>query len=135
MNQLTVYYDELCVLCSAEINHYKKQAGSDQIRFVDITSDSFNPKAEGIDPYLAHKVMHAKSGDGKILTKMESFIAIWKLLPKYRWLYDLSGVKPIRLLMDAGYVVFATVRPYLPKKNKADCQDSPYCDIQPKRKK
>lgn len=135
MSQLTVYYDELCVLCSAEIHHYQKQKGSDQIKFVDITSDAFDATQEGIDPFQAHKIMHAKNSEGKVLTKIDSFIAIWSLLPKYRWLYRLSQVRWIRFFMDIGYVVFATVRPYLPRKNKADCQDSPFCEIPTPRKK
>ena len=135
MSQLTVYYDELCILCSAEIHHYKKQEGSDQISFVDITSKAFEAAKEGIDPYLAHKIMHAKNSQGKVLTKIDSFVAIWKLLPKYQWLYRLSQIKWIRFLMDIGYILFATARPYLPRKNKADCQDSPFCEITTPRKK
>lgn len=135
MSQLTVYYDELCVLCSAEIHHYKKQIGSDQIHFVDITSNSFDAKAEGIDPYQAHKIMHAKNNEGRVLTKIDSFVAIWKLLPKYRWLYNLSQIRFVRFFMDVGYILFATVRPWLPRKNKADCSDSPFCEIHPPSKK
>lgn len=134
MNQLTVYYDELCVLCSAEIHHYQKQKGSDQISFVDITSDDFDAAQEGIDPYQAHKIMHAKK-DGKILTKIDSFVAIWALLPKYHWLYSLSQIRWIRFLMDVGYIIFAAIRPYLPRKNKALCQNSPYCEIHPPKEK
>lgn len=135
MSQLTVYYDELCVLCSAEIHHYQKQKGSDQIRFVDITSDTFDAAKEGIDPYQAHKIMHAKNNKGVVLTKIDSFVAIWALLPKYRWLHKLSQIKFVRFLMDIGYIIFATVRPYLPRKNKAACQDSPFCEIQTPRNK
>jgi predicted DCC family thiol-disulfide oxidoreductase YuxK len=135
MSQLTVYYDELCVLCSAEINHYRKQKGSDQITFVDITADSFNALNEGIDPYLAHLVMHAKKSDGTILSKVDAFVAIWSLLPKYHGLYKLSQIQFIRFFMDIGYVIFAAVRPYLPRKNKDGCKDSPFCEIHNPRKK
>ncbi len=135
MSLLTVYYDELCVICSAEINHYRKQSGSDQITFIDITSDSFSASNEGIDPYLAHLIMHAKKSDGTLLTKMDAFVAIWSLLPKYLWLYKLSQIRLIRFLMDIGYMIFATVRPYLPRKNKDACKDSPYCETHSPRKK
>ncbi|MBC7457337.1 MAG: DUF393 domain-containing protein [Bdellovibrionaceae bacterium] len=135
MSQLTVYYDELCVLCSAEIHHYQKQKGSDQIKFIDITSDAFDAAKEGIDPYQAHKIMHAKNNEGHILTKIDSFIAIWSVLPKYHWLYNLSQIRFIRFLMDIFYVIFAAARPYFPRKNKVTCQDSPFCEIQTPRKK
>ncbi len=130
MMQLTVYYDEMCMLCAKEIHHYQKQLGSEQIRFVDITADNFDAKTEGVDPFLVHKIMHAKLNDGKLHTKIDAFVQIWKVLPKYHWLAKLSENRIVKKLMDAGYVVFAEVRPYLPKKKKMnDCSQSPYCEI------
>lgn len=131
---LTVYYDGLCVLCAREINHYKKQTGSQKIKFMDITSDNFDPKIEGVDPFEVHKIMHAKTKDGKILKKIDAFVAIWKILPKYNFLYKLSQNKAVKKLMDLFYVLFAAVRPYLPKRSKAKrdaelCEESPFCDI------
>lgn len=131
---LTVYYDELCVLCAKEIHHYQKQVGSEKIRFVDITASEFDPKKEGVDPFEVHKIMHAKSADGTLLTKVNAFIAIWEILPKYQWLYRLSKNVAVKKMMDAGYVVFAAVRPYLPKKEKHSCEASPFCEIHEKRK-
>lgn len=130
MMQLTVYYDEMCMLCAKEIHHYQKQKGSENIRFVDITADSFDAKAEGVDPFLVHKIMHAKSNDGILHTKIDAFIQIWKVLPKYHWLAELSEKSVVKSMMDVGYVLFAEIRPYLPKKKKADdCSQSPYCEI------
>ncbi len=129
MKQLTVYYDEMCVLCAKEIHHYQKQLGSDNINFVDITSPYFDAAKEGVDPFAVHKVMHAKKNDGTLLTKVEAFIAIWQILPKYQWLYKISQNTLVRKLMDTGYVAFAAARPYLPKKkNRDDCSDSPFCE-------
>ncbi len=128
--QLTVYYDEMCMLCAKEIHHYQKQKGSESIRFVDITSDIFDAQAEGVDPFLVHKIMHAKSSDGKLHTKIDAFVQIWKVLPKYHWLAALSEKSVIKSMMDLGYVIFAEIRPYLPKKKKAnDCSQSAYCEI------
>lgn len=135
MYELTVYYDELCVLCAKEIHHYQKQVGSERIRFVDITAANFDAQAEGVDPFLVHKIMHAKNQQGILLTKVDAFIAIWKILPKYQWLYQLSQKKLVKKLMDSGYLVFAELRPYLPKKKKNLCSDSPYCDIHTKENK
>jgi predicted DCC family thiol-disulfide oxidoreductase YuxK len=132
MMQLTVYYDELCMLCAKEIHHYQKQKGSESIRFVDITSSSFDAKAEGVDPFLVHKIMHAKSNDGTLHTKIDAFIQIWKVLPKYHRLAALSEKSVVKKMMDVGYVLFAEIRPYLPKKKKTnDCSQSPYCETHP----
>jgi predicted DCC family thiol-disulfide oxidoreductase YuxK len=129
MKQLTVYYDEMCVLCAKEIHHYQKQSGSEKINFIDITAPDFDPQKEGVDPFAVHKIMHAKKSDGTLVTKIEAFIAIWQLLPKYNWLYKVSQNFLVRKLMDSGYVAFAVARPYLPKKkNRDDCSKSPYCE-------
>lgn len=123
---LTVYFDGLCRLCSAEINHYRKLKGSEKIRFVDITSTSFKAKAHGVDPYQVHKIMHVKRGD-KLFTKVDAFIEIWRELPKYNWAVPLAKNPLLRPFLNLGYEAFAVVRPYLPRK-KADCEDSPYCE-------
>lgn len=129
MKKMKVYYDNLCLACSAEINHYKKQIGSEKIEFIDITSSQFNAEAEGLDPFAVHKIMHARKADGSLVTKVEAFIAIWEQLPKYQWLYNASQKKSVRFLMDQGYIAFATIRPYLPKRKKMDCSQSPYCEL------
>lgn len=128
--KLKVYYDGLCILCSREIQHYKNQKGSEQIEFVDITNSGFNAQAEGVDPVQVHKIMHAKRPDGTLATRVGAFIEIWQRLPKYRVLARLAQAKAVRAALEAGYSVFAQVRPYLPKrKMAADCANSPYCEL------
>lgn len=134
MTQLTVYYDELCILCSNEMKHYKKQIGSEKILFVDINSPAFDPKKDGLDPFQVHKVMHVKKNNGEILTRVNAFMAIWEILPRYHWLHRMAKIKLIKKIMDIGYVGFATLRPFLPKR-KDLCADSPYCDTKPSQPK
>lgn len=124
----TIYFDGLCVACSAEINHYKKQTGSERFLFVDITATNFKAEEHGIDPFLAHKVMHVKDPDGILHQGVDSFRAIWKELPRYHFLYNLSARKEVRFILELGYKAFVQLRPYLPRK-KADCSSSPYCEI------
>lgn len=126
---LTVYFDGLCHLCSREIDHYRKQTGSDKIAFRDITAVDFNAPAEGLDPFLVHKVMHVKDASGQTHTGVQAFIEIWKQLPKYQPAARIAQTKPAFALMNLGYQVFARIRPYLPKKVKQDCSTSPYCEI------
>lgn len=125
---LTVYFDGLCLLCSKEINHYKKEPGANQIRFVDIAAPDFNAQAEQVDPYLVHKVMHVKDSAGTLITKANAFLAIWKVLPRYQKFAVIGEKKIPKLFLDLGYELFFRVRPYLPKA-KQSCETSPYCDI------
>ena len=123
-----VYYDGLCQLCSREINTYRNAKGAERIAFIDITDESFNPKIEGLDPKRIHQVMHVKDSSGKIMTGVDAFITIWRTLPNYNWLARIVDQSPIKNIAKIGYVGFAKVRPFLPRKKKLDCSESPYCE-------
>ncbi len=129
--KVTVYFDGLCVLCSTEINHYRKSRGSERISFVDICAPGFDPKAHGLDPKAVHKVMHVRRADGTLATKVDAFITIWSTLPGYWILAKTARLGLVRFFLNIGYHFFVLVRPYLPRR-KADiyaCAESPYCDI------
>lgn len=125
---LSVYFDGLCPLCSREIEHYRKQQGSENLLFVDITALDFNAEREGLDPLKVHKVMHVKTSSGQLKTGVDAFVTIWEFLPKYFWLSKFSRLKFVRPLLDVGYHIFAFIRPYLPRKQRQDCEASPFCE-------
>jgi predicted DCC family thiol-disulfide oxidoreductase YuxK len=123
-----IFYDGLCIACSTEINHYRRLPGSDNFQFIDITDSTFSAQDHGIDPFLAHKVMHVRDTDGTLYQGVDAFRTIWKHIPRYQWLHRLSGTSPVRSLLEFGYTGFVKIRPYLPRK-KADCSNSPYCEV------
>lgn len=126
MNQASVYFDGLCPLCSREIAHYQGMRGSERIRFVDITSPSFDSVREGLDPAAIHRELHAKDADGRILTGVAAFILIWRQLPSMRWLVPVASFSPVNLALRGAYRAFAKLRPLLPRKS---CEASPYCEV------
>ncbi len=115
---LKIYYDGLCHLCSAEINLYQKAVGRENLQFVDITDPAFDAPKEGLNPVDVHQFMHVKNDAGKIFTKVDAFIEIWKVLPKYKFLARTAQIKILRPFLNLCYWAFATIRPYLPKKKK-----------------
>jgi len=119
---LTIFYDGLCPLCSREIILYRKKDTQNKINFVDITLPGFSAEKEGLDPVAVIKIFHVKTADGAILTRVEAFAAIWKILPGFGTLTWLAEKPLLLLLMNAGYEVFAAVRPYLPRKKTQDCE-------------
>ena len=125
-DQIKVFYDGLCVVCSSEINHYKKMKGSENILFVDITAPEFNPLTEGLDPQKVHEELHAKDSTGKLHVGVDTFILIWSKLDKLKWLSKAAQKTLLRKFLQLNYSVFVKVRPYLPRKS---CETSPYCDI------
>lgn len=130
--QLQVYYDGLCELCSREITHYKKQKGSEQIEFIDIFSSDFEAEKLGLNPSEVHKNLHAITTDGQILIGTETFIAIWSLLPKYKFLAKQASRPLLNIGFKKAYSLFTKVRPYLPRKSAASCEQSPYCEYKDK---
>jgi predicted DCC family thiol-disulfide oxidoreductase YuxK len=119
-----VYYDGLCRVCSAEINHYKRMRGADSISFVDITSPDFDPVAENLDPKKIHEEIHAKDQAGNLLVGVDAFILIWSQLPSLIWLSKLAKRSVVNAGLQFAYRGFVKIRPYLPRKS---CESSPYC--------
>jgi predicted DCC family thiol-disulfide oxidoreductase YuxK len=113
---LTLYYDGLCPLCSREIAFFRRRAAGDpSVVFIDITDLSFDAGADGLDMGRLHRVMHVKLGE-EVRTGVDAFIAIWQRIPGFGWLARLSRLPGMRLLLRAGYAVFARVRPWLPRR-------------------
>ncbi len=125
-NQVKVFYDGLCKVCSAEINHYKKMNGSHRIQFIDITTSDFDASKENLDPQKIHVELHAKDREGNVLTGVDTFILIWDQIDKLNWLGRLAKGNFFKSLLKIQYSLFVQIRPYLPRKA---CADSPYCEI------
>lgn len=123
--QIKVFYDGLCHLCSREIDHYKKMRGADKINFIDITAPGFNPEAEGLDPFDVHRNLHSKDEEGRVHKGVDTFFLIWSNLDAIKPLVPFVSKRPIKAVLKGMYAVFVRVRPYLPKKN---CENSPYCE-------
>jgi len=120
---LTVYFDGLCRVCSAEIEHYRRRDREERVRWVDIADPHFSAEAEGVDATRVHRVMHAKDAEGRFHTEVDAFIAIWKVIPGFHWLAGLAGLGVVRPALDLGYQAFVKVRPYLPRKKSATCNN------------
>ena len=117
---LTVYYDGLCPLCSREIAHYRKKDSANQIQFIDITDPKFSAEAVGLDPRRVNQVFHVRTANGTLLTGVDAFAEIWRILPGFSPLYWLSQQAAGRGLMNLGYRVFVKIRPLLPRKEACD---------------
>jgi predicted DCC family thiol-disulfide oxidoreductase YuxK len=125
--ELKIYFDGLCRVCSAEIDQYRKSQGAERIEFVDITHPQFDAATEGLDPVEVHRSFHVRHADGRIESGVDAFISIWSVLPGWRWLVPIARSKPVKAVLNLGYAAFVKIRPWLPRKSKADCSASPFC--------
>lgn len=127
MTTTVIYFDGLCHLCSREIDHYRKQKSAERLRFVDITSPEFDAVKERLDPFRVHREMHVRRSDGSLAIGVDAFLAIWDVLPRYRFAARWGRRTWANRVLRLGYQAFVQIRPYLPRK-KADCSKSPYCE-------
>jgi predicted DCC family thiol-disulfide oxidoreductase YuxK len=102
----------------AEIGHYKKQDGSSQLCFRDIS------KAEQtIDPDLsktqAMARFHVRRSDGELISGAAAFVSIWHLLPRWRWAARIAGLPGAMLLLEFCYRLFLPARMILSHAVKA----------------
>ena len=118
-----IFFDGACHLCSREIDHYRSSRGADRLDFIDIADPHFDAARWNLDRRSVRKHLHVRRADGSVTSGVEAFASIWDVLPAFRPLARAVRLPGIRLLARAGYAVFAEVRPYLPKRARAECTD------------
>jgi len=122
--QFTVFFDGRCVICSHEIDLYRKRNQAGRLAFVDIMDPEFDPHAWGLDPVLIHERMHGVKADGGIVEGVDTFIAIWEQLPGTLFSHfpRFAKLPVFRPFLDLGYIVFARIRPYLPRRSRSQAE-------------
>ena len=114
---LSIYYDGHCRLCSPEIDYYRVlDQNKKKFVFIDISSAEFNASRHGLDSKRVQKIFHVKTSKGKVITGVDAFAEIWKELGIFNIGRFLIRYQPSRFFMQLGYLIFANIRPFLPKK-------------------
>lgn len=100
MSETRVLYNETCPVCRFEIDGYRRRAVADglPIRFdqLDQASDW------GLTPDQAARELHVWQ-DGRVLSGMPAFRALWQAMPRWRWLARASGWPVVRPVADWAY--------------------------------
>jgi predicted DCC family thiol-disulfide oxidoreductase YuxK len=102
---VTVCYNGACPVCRAEIEHYRRIerrhfAGASALPFgwSDINTAPELFRRYDIDFDTAMRRLHAVDAEGRLIRGVDVFVAIWRVLPGYRW--------------AAAVVAFPLVRPF-----------------------
>lgn len=102
MSEIEILYNGRCPICSAEIAAYRRQAEEAGVvlRFTDLhqteTADW------GLTSEQATRRFHARQ-DGAIISGFPAFLALWRALPKMRWLARLLDRPVLRPMAAFGY--------------------------------
>ena len=100
-----VFFNNSCNICRAEINHYKKHSDSN-LEWVDVTDNQDAQQLTSKSYKDLLRRMHVIQ-DGKVIDGAESFLIIWKNIPKYNFLYKIFKIKPLFFFLNIFYEISA----------------------------
>lgn len=109
---LTVLYDGACPLCRREIGLYRGLQPCAPVCFADV-SDAAQPLPQGATREQLLARFHVRDGQGRLLSGAAAFLALWAVLPGWRWLAWMGRLPGMAWVMERGYRVFLRGRPAL----------------------
>ena len=109
---LTVLYDGACPLCRREIGVYRGLQPNVPVSFADI-SDAAQPLPPGTTREQLMARFHVRGRDGVLLSGAQAFLALWAVLPGWRWLAFAGRLPGAAWAMERTYLFFLRWRPAL----------------------
>ena len=100
-----VFFNKSCNICRAEINHYKKHSDN-SVEWIDVTNNEEAQKVTSKSYKELLRRMHVMQ-DGRVIDGAESFLIIWKNVPKYNFLYKIFKIKPLFFILNIFYEIAA----------------------------
>ena len=109
---LTVLYDGACPLCRREIGVYRGLRPNTPVCFADL-NDAALPLPPGTTREQLLARFHVRGRDGQLLSGAQAFLALWAVLPGWRWLALAGRLPGVAWLMERTYRLFLRWRPTL----------------------
>lgn len=109
---LTVLYDGACPLCRREIDLYRGLKSAAPLCFADVNDDKVALPPDVTQAELLAR-FHVSSSDGQLLSGAQAFLALWAVLPGWRWIAVAGRLPGATWLMERGYRLFLRWRPTL----------------------
>lgn len=119
---ITLLHDGLCPLCSREVALLcRLDRGRGRVAFIDIAAPGFDAAAYGVTQRMLIGAMHGVLADGSMVTGVEVFRRAYGAVG-WGWVLAPSRWPVLRTVFDAGYRLFARVRPRLSKHQPDQCE-------------
>ncbi len=105
-----VWFDGDCPLCRREIAFLKRLDRASAIQFVDVAKGG-DPSCP-IDQRDLLARFHAQE-DGEVLSGAAAFAAMWRAIPRLRWLGRAARNPTVLAVLERLYLLFLRLRPSL----------------------
>ena len=100
--KMQVIYNDDCPICAREVAGYRAyaEARALPLRFDGI--DAADLAALGLTPEDAARRLHVVQ-DGRLLSGVAAFVALWREMPRFRWLARLVSLPGVRQVAEVVY--------------------------------
>ncbi|MCR9213756.1 MAG: TIGR01777 family oxidoreductase [Proteobacteria bacterium] len=104
-NDCTLYYNDICPICSAEIDHYKSVCEKQdiEVKFIGVQGPDPELRDYGLTRDDLKRRMYVLGTDGRLKAGTEAFKEIWSQMPQYRWAARAIDNPMIRVLATFAY--------------------------------
>jgi predicted DCC family thiol-disulfide oxidoreductase YuxK len=106
---LTVFFDGACPICYREIALMRRLDKHRLLTFCDFSRPDYDPASIDISPAELGRIIHARWGEGTIITGVDVFRAMWEAVG-LGFLARLSRLSLIEPLVVRAYAWFARNR-------------------------
>ncbi|WP_426147863.1 demethoxyubiquinone hydroxylase family protein [Polaromonas sp. DSR2-3-2] len=106
---LTVLFDGACPLCRREVGVYQALEPAQPVAWLDVSEASAALTPEDRARYLAR--FHVRRQDGSLLSGAAAFVALWRVMPGWRWLARFAMLPGVTPVLEQLYRGFLRVRP------------------------
>ena len=109
-NQVTMFYDGGCKLCSREVRHYRRLDRDQAVSWIDVSVHAELLETLKLSRADAMARLHVLDREGRVHTGAAAFAVLWSALPYYRWLAGCVRMLHLVPLLDRIYEPFARWR-------------------------
>ena len=108
-DDLCVYYDGGCPLCSKEIAFYQSRP-TPGITWVNVDACDASALGDGLTRKQAIQRLHVRRSDGTLQSGAAAFAALWRRTPGLKWLGVLLALPPFGWVAELAYRAFLIAR-------------------------
>ena len=114
--QTEVLYNAACPVCRREVDHYARLSEEHalEIKYADLNTDNVC-QDWGLSPDDAARRLHVRK-NGETYRGVDAFVALWRDIPRYRWLAVVVALPVINRI--AIWIYEIVLAPWLYRQHK-----------------